>query len=153
MPKPPEGVPAAFSERRFKYLKLIMPITGGWDHGTWSWEPSDDLYISNIQIGHFPIGVHQSAETGTQIGRIAGAIDPAVGGEETHGVYMTNWKWFKIEAASAEGTEEFMTRDRKFTPPLFIAQLRPLYVSTYRDGPKTTMDVHVNIIFEYWTKP
>ena len=145
--KPPEGVPAGFTERRFKYVKLMYSTDAGWETPSWSWEPSDDLYISNVEVGIFPIGVIETQEAGFQLARISGAIDPAVGGEETHGVYMTHWKWFL-----ADQLNEKMTMDRKFTPPLFVAQLRPLYVSTYRAGAKATMDIHTNFIIEYWTK-
>ncbi|MBA7550940.1 hypothetical protein ES705_43471 [subsurface metagenome] len=147
---PPEGVPKAFSERRFKYLKMMHDTAAGWEDGAWSWEPSDDLYISNIEIGIFPIGVHEDCEAGVQIARTGGHIDPVVGGEETHGTYMSFWNWWVAPANT--GHREKLTHDRKFTPPLFIAQLRPLYVSTYRSQAKSTMDLHVNIIIEYWTK-
>jgi len=97
--KPPQGVPAAFSERRFKYVKLMMDTAAGWDIGNWSWEPSDDLYLANVECGIFPIGVREDCEAGVQLGR------------------------------------------------------GPLYVSMYRQVIKATMDIHANLIFEYWTKP
>jgi hypothetical protein len=145
--KPPEGVPSGFTERRFKYVKLMHSEAAGWEDGAWSWEPSDDLYISNIEIGIFPIGVQEDCEAGVQIARTGGHIDPVVGGDETHGTYMSFWNWF-----GTVGPREKMTYDRKFTPPLYIAQLRPLYVSTYRSQAKTAMNLHVNFIIEYWTK-
>jgi len=146
--KPPVGVPAAYNQRRFKYVKLTMDTAAGWDENCWNWEPSDDLYISNVQVGIFPIGVIEDCEAGFQFGRISGIIDPAVGGEETHGVFFTHWKWFLTASLN-----EDMTQDRQFVPPLYIPQLRPIYVSMYRQIIKGTMDIHANFIIEYWTKP